>query len=416
MRRTPRLLRSFLALATCVASSSACEPELPAEPFSCDTDGTCPEGYECRSGLCVEAGTRPTVVRPYRTTWINAGEMYWFESPRGGATLVVNDGFTPGERGLYEIRIDEEGEVSPPRLLFDLAEDFPTSTAVVALDDDSYGVLALRFPNVNEDAQTLSFHRVDRDRAEGESVGSEELYSTSVPFLGGTEPAYVGAVVAGSGVEVCYVDPSEGGALHVSRIEGSEVVRDIELDLPPAVLPLSGDCLLWNAGGDLALRLGLEEPLLYRIPASAMAAEDVEGPAPISGLPVFAFEESVTSLLLSASDGEFGTAQLIVSDWSGTELEKLQLGDYPLQLEPHTALSSPGGVYFAPSSDSQDFSTLRVFSLDDGGAAQASEVARPGTDTLYSARAFEAGGKLYLAWTATHGDLMDLWISMSEAP
>lgn len=411
--------RSKIWGGACALALVGCEPDLAQAPYACGVDGSCPDGYTCISTVCQLDGTVPTVTRPLRTTWINAAEMYWFASATGdGATLVVNNGFTAGERGLFEIHVASDGTVSEPRQILDLPEDFPTSTAVFLLDDGHYGVLSLRFPSIHEDQQTVQVLKVARDVPADEDVSVDEIYRTTATYLGGTEPPYVGAIDGPDGATICYTDPSEGGVAHIQTLASNgEVRRNLVLDLPNTILPLSGDCLLWRVGDDLVARIGLDAPLVYRIPSEATSGTDFLGPILVPGLVVYPFDESLTSLVLEDfGDDTFG-ANLITSDWDGGEIAITDLGVYPGQIEPHTAWASPGGsVLFAPSSSDLSFSDLKVVRLDANGASSALAIERTGTDTLYSARAFELDGRAYLAWTATHADLMDLWVATADAP
>ena len=400
------------AIAGAIASAVACEPTLSDTPFACSTDGVCPEGFSCRSTVCVRDGAELPVARPLRVTWINASEMYWFESKRGGATLLVNEGFTPGGRGLFELHVGEDGSVETPRLLLDFGEEFPTSSAVVALDDDHYGVLTLRFPTVDEDAQSLVLYRVERDREPGQDAAVEVVHEDAPPYLGGTEPAYIGAVQSSEGTEFCFADPSQGGSIIVRRLQGSEVKRELEIELPDTVLPLSGDCLLWAVGDDLVVRVGLETPELYRIPAAATVDSDVVGPLEVPGLPMYATELGIVSLEVDADL----SAKLTLYDTTGEAVSEKPIGSSQETLEPHTGWASPGGVLFAPASSSPSFPSLDVIDLGTGEFTTVASVEREATDELYSARAFAAGGRTYVAWTSFHEDLMDLWITTTEGP
>src|SRR5687767_4393822 len=126
------------ALVAAACLSMACSPDLPDVPYACGGESAaCPDGFTCRATVCVRDGATPPVARPMRVSWINSGEMYWFAGRSGGATLVVNDGFTDGGRGIYELHVEPSGEVLGPKLLLALGQEFPTASAVVALDAES---------------------------------------------------------------------------------------------------------------------------------------------------------------------------------------------------------------------------------------------------------------------------------------
>jgi hypothetical protein len=408
------MARSSVAarVAILAAVGAACEPTLPDTPYACATDGSCPEGFRCESTQCVREGSNVAVVRPIRVTWINASEMYWFPSKRGGATLLVNEGFTPGGRGLFEVHVSEDGTVEDPRLLLDFGEEFPTSSAVVALDDDHYGVLSLRFRTVDEDAQSLVLYRVERDREPGDDVGVDVIHEDAPPYLGGTEPVYIGAVHGSLGTDICFADPSGGGSIIVRRVDGDEVTRELEIELPDTVLPLSGDCLLWAVDDDLVVRVGLETPELYRIPAVATVSADIVGPIEVPGLPMYATSAGIVSLEVD----ENLAAKLGLYDEDGLALGDKAIGSFQETLEPHTGWASPGGVLFAPASPSAQFSSLDIVDIASSDFATVASVERDATDELYSARAFADGGRMYVAWTSFHEDLMDLWVTTMEQP
>jgi hypothetical protein len=352
-----------------------------------------------------------------RVSWINAGEMFWFASPRGGANLVVNDGFSAGARGLYEIHVAPDGTVRGPKLLMDFGEEFPTASAVVALDDVRYGVLTMRFPAVDETLQPVAFYSVERDQIDRVTAPVLVAQPAQVPrFVGGTEPPYVAALARNGGVDVAYPDP-ENFQIVIARIEGSSFVERARLTLV-SVLPLSSDCLLWDVGSALALRVGLESAEgneLFRIP---------DGPDPLTGLisrsslpgqPIYAFSERFIVLAESEAGGS-RAATLDTYDWSGAFVAGAPGGVLQSGLEPFSATPSPDGVLLAPVSDDPVFGELGVARLaDDGSVQRIAELDRSGDDELYSARAFGVDGRVYLAWTSYHGGLMDLWVGVVEA-
>ncbi len=384
-----------------------CSPELGEAPFACSEAGLCPADYECVSGQCVTVGSLPEEVRAMRVTWINSGEMYWFENEAGGVSLVVNDGFTPSLRGLYELDLGSDGSVGEPRLLLDFAEDYPTSTAVVSLDDVNYGVVSMRFPAVDEDEQTLRLTRVPKG-----SGAAEVLFEDNVPFVGGTEPAYVAALARDGKIDICFSDATDGGQLTLLRLgEDGNEERRLSSSLPAGVLPLSGDCHLWEGEGELFVRIGLDAPILYRIDDAVSMSTDVDPPLAVEGLPVFADSDGI----LAVSNDPSGAAKLVRFDWSGDLIDSQPIGVVQETLERHTAGRSPSGaLLLAPTSQDAGFGDLRVLDLSSDTASTSTSVTRSGSDDIYSGRAFQSGCRTYLAWTALHEDLMDLWIASAE--
>jgi hypothetical protein len=404
------LLRRSLTIAgaSIVSVTAACTVDIGEEPFACAAQATCPDGYECQSGVCVLDGATPSQRRVMRITWINSGEMYWFPSVTGsGATLVVNDGFTPGARGLYEIRVDEDGRVSDPTLIVDLGEDAPTASSVIALDDETYGVLTMAFPGVEESTQLLSFRRVAR---EGSGAATTLLYDEQVTFVGGVEPPYVAARPSAEGIDLCFSDASQGGRFKLLRIDGKTLVRSLLLPLPPSVLPLSGDCQLWPGDGELFVRIGLDAPEVYRVPDAAASEEDVTLLSPpTSGFPVHANAERILSV---RADGD--VAVLVSTSWEGGTTES-EIGSYSETWEPHTVVEADGELLLGPIGVDPSFSELRVDRIDGDTATEVTTLPRLGSDEVYSGRSFRRGDKVYFAWTALREDLMDLWVSV-KAP
>ncbi|MFO0553578.1 MAG: hypothetical protein U0271_34670 [Polyangiaceae bacterium] len=402
------------ALMGIVAIPLSCGLDLPEEPYSCAADGVCPDGYACKSEVCVREGSTPPASHAMRVSWINAAEMYWFESPRGGAALVVNDGFTPGARGLYELHVDADGSTTEPRVMLEFGEEFPTSSAVVAADADRYNIVTLRFPTVTEDNQVLEVWALPRDPAPSTtSVEPQLLYREEPPFFGGYEPAYIGAVEHGGALDLCFADPAAGGTLEFRRVTGlEEVDRSLSIPLPETVLPLSADCLLWRTDSGIWARAGLESPVLYFIADDSTTEAEVVAVDTIPGLPVYAFDERIVSLLVDDAEE---TAELGFYGLDGAEIARQNVGYSQVALEPHTGWSGSGKVLFAPTSSSPAFTELSILELSADGATPAATLSRTGTDALYSARAIELDGTTYVAWTAFHESLMDLWIATTPA-
>lgn len=413
-------------LAAAILVPVGCAPELGDAPFACGIDGACPEGYGCRSTVCVREGAEAVPARPARVTWINAAELHWVARPEGGAALVVNDGFTPGAHGLYEIGVSPDGLVEPPRLLYPYGDELPISSSVVALDDERYAAAMLRFPRVDEDAMTLEVLAIARGAPEGAAPGIETLYREREPFLGGVEPSYIGAVTRAGAVHVAWTRPSLGGRVEVVRIARSGSVwskagADTE-PLPAGLLPLSGDCALWPSGDDLVVRVGFE----------AFAVGTVGADGALSPLTPLTFATDVPLyaaggelLLLRYGDYDDPTASYPVSwaraDLAGQVLEEAPAGSIEAPLELYSGTPYEGGALIAPLPGDAASPELSVGFWAPGAPApvRVARVPRASRDDLYTARAFAADGKVYLAWTEFHESQMDLWVAtadMDEAP
>lgn len=410
--------RALLIAATLLVPG--CTPELGDVPFACSADGSCPEGYACQSTVCVREGAAAGPARPARVKWINAGEMHWVGRPGGGAALVVNDGFTPGARGLYEILVSPDGSVGEPRLLYGYGDELPIASSVAALDDARYVVAMLRFPRVDEDAMSLEVLAIGRESAS--SV--ETLYREQEPFLGGVEPPYLGLSAGQGAIDVAWARPSAGGRVEVLRVERDGSVwnraRAGEQPLPAEILPLSGDCALWRSGEDeLTVRVGFEAFALGRVDA----AGQVSALELVDGVPLYAAGGEVLEMRYGDYDEGAGAYAISFARLGAdlAELDEVQGGVLQAALEPYTGTPYQGGALIAPLSDDASFSTLHVGFWSPGAAAPArvATVTRSSTNDLYSARAFADGGTAYLAWTEFHESLMDLWVAtapLSGAP
>jgi len=414
MRRMDRLA-GLLAMLTLAAG---CSPELGDAPFACGQDSACPDGYTCQSTVCVREGERLPAARPKRVTWINAAEMYWAEA-EGGATLVVNDGFTPSAHGIYEIQVHEDGQVDEPKPLYRYGDEFPIASAVVVLADGRYGVATRRFPNVESDDLVLEVLAIERETPEGKTPVIESLYTEKTTFLGGSEPPYIGATTDGSTIDLAFTEPTQGGLAHVLHLERSGSVwkasRSAAQPLPPEVLPLSGDSLLWrHPSGAHTLRVGFEEFAIAAIDAQTQLSPFIS----VSDLPLYAFDSSLLLLRKGASDvkTESYAASFVLAEPGGKEID--QSGGWILQdaIEPYTAVPYQDGALIAPLSKDPAFPSLGVGLYAPGkGMTILADIKRPGTDRIYSARAYASGGKVYLAWTEFHESLMDLWIAVADA-
>lgn len=406
------LRRSHLPFGLLIAGL-ACEPELPDVPFACESGGICPEGFTCEATVCVRDGARPTLGRPMRVSWINSGEMFWFASPKGGADLVVNDGFSEGRRALYQVHVADDGRLEDPVVLIDFGEQFPTSSAVVAIDEERYGVLALSFPNVESTEQELVFYEVERDGAGSPSVIARPVEMPR--FVGGAEPAYISAVARAGGVDVSYADPAEGGRVIIGRIEldAAELVIEPRVVVPLAeVLPLSADTVLWDLGDALGLRVGFETNEVWRIPDGP--GVEPEGPLVLEHQPVYAFADRVVTAVTGGSE-DAPTLGFELVDWEGQPIDQVPVGPTQADLVPYTAVPAGDGALFSPVFTGGDLGTIEAAVLSpEGTLTRVASIARGGTDELYEGRSIRIDGKVYFAWTAFHGSLMDLWVGVAE--
>ncbi|UQA59625.1 hypothetical protein [Polyangium aurulentum] len=398
---------------------SGCAPELGDAPFACDVSGTCPEGYSCQATICIRDGAQPAARRPKRVVWINAAEMFWLASPEGGATLLVNDGFTQGAHGIYEIDVRPDGAVSEPRTLVEYGDGPPIASSIVSLPDGRYGVAMLRFPKIDGDMIELELGGIERGKKDG-LPAFEKLYTDTTPFLGGTEPTYISAVTSGGAVDIAWTQPSGGGQVEVVHLERSGSLwgptKKATALLPPEILPLSGDCALFrDDSGWLTLRVGFEQFALAAVPESggAMTFE------PASDTPLFAWKEGVLSLRYGEFDEQTATypASYLLTDPTGKVLAEDEGFVLQESLSPHVAVPFAGGALVAPLSRDPAFPELEVgFRSTTPGEPlrTVARIARESTETLYSARAFAVDDKAYLAWTEFHEASMDLWVAVTD--
>lgn len=411
MLRSAHLLPVFAALA-------GCSPELGSAPFACDQGGACPDGYACQSTVCVRDGDHLPVARAERIVWINSGEMSWMTGLHGGAALVVNDGFTPGAHGIYELLVTAAGDVSAPRLLHGYGDELPISSSVVALDDGRYGTATLRFPDVDGDDLTLEVLGIEREAPANRAPTVTSLYTETTPYLGGFEPTYVGASSDGKSIDVAWTLPTGGGKVEVLHLVPNGAAwkraRSGSQQLPPEILPLSGDCLLYRTGKDrLTLRLGFERYAVASIDETSV----IGALTLVPDLPLFAFSSTLLTLRYGAHDV---AAQSTAVSYALTNLQGQKPIDdagYTLQdgVEPFTAVAHETGALIAPISRDPAFPRLDVgFRSPTTALATVASIDRRSTDRLYSARGFVSDGKAYVAWTSFHDARMDLWIAVTD--
>ncbi len=417
--RMARYLLVFSALL-----GSGCTPELGDVPFSCERGGLCPEGYACQATVCVRDGARPTSRRPKRVGWINPPEMFWLSAEDGGATLVVNDGFTPGAKGIYEINVSPGGDVSEPRVLFAYGDGAPISSAVVPLPDGRYGVVLVRFPNIEADETTLELLAIERATASGTTPGVEKLFSATTPFLGGVEPPYVGAAIDGTALNIAWTVPSDGGRVEVLHLErqGSlwTAAWKAEAQLPPEVPPLSGDCQLFrDESGLLTVRVGFESYALSRVdPAAAMGGMGTMSPfASTFDEPLFGWKDGVFALRRGEYDPVQATyaVSYALLDPMGAIVAEDKGFALPDTASPFVGTPFEGGALIAPVSRDAAIPTIDVAwrSPTDPMRIVAS-VPRVSSGPLFTARAFGLGDKAFVAWTEFYESGMDLWIGVSD--
>lgn len=412
-------MRRATLLATIVFTATGCSPELGDTPFACASEGACPEGYACQSSVCVRSGVSLPASHPRRATWINAGEMYWTSSRGGGAVLVVNDGFTLGAHGIYEITVAPDGVVGAPRTLLAYGHGSPVASSVVELSDGRYGVATLSFPGVEEDDLTLKVLGIEREVPAGSTPSIETLYQDTEPYLGGSEPAYVSAAAGDGIVDVAWTRPGDGGVTEVVRIarQGSvwSAVGAAEKQLPEGILPLSGDCLLWRTGKDeLVLRVGFER---FAVAAVNPVAGTVSDWTLLDDIPLFAWKDRL--LLLRRGERDEATkassVSYVLAGLDGAEIEVEGGGVLQDSIEPHTATAHEGAALIAPLSGDPSFRTLEVGRRSPSeGLARVASITRESSEDLYSARAFASGGRVYLAWTQFHESQMDLWVAVAD--
>ncbi len=409
-RRFPLAIKGTSAAALfALAAVAGCAPELGDAPFACGEGGVCPEGYACQATVCIADGTRPPVSRPLRVTYINRSEMTWFASPKGGATLVVNDGFSPGALGLYEIHVAADGSADAPTKLLDFAGETPLSSVVLGLDDQTYGVVTMRFPDELEDDVEISLHALPRDSGADRPV-ERVLYAARYPFVGGYEPAYIGGVVRSEDIVFAFTEANAGGGVVITRLQkdGTEVSTQ-RIALPEGVLPLSADCLIWRAAdGSLMLRVGLDVIRVFKLDVDEGAATEVP-PAP--GIPLFGFSGSVAYLETSEEAEE---ATVVLRDLEGAQIGASPTQPFTVGLEPYTGVAYGAGTLITPLSADASYATIDVgYMGPDGRWAKVASVARQDVDELYTARAFALDGTAYVAWTSFHEQLMDVWVGIS---
>lgn len=399
---------------------AGCTPELGDVPFACTQDPSCPEGYTCRSGACVRDGTTLPTSRVKRVEWINSAEMFWFPAKQGGATLVVNDGFTNGGHGFFEIHVSPSGEAGFVHTLFNYGNQFAVSSAVVALSDGRFGIVTLNFPNIDGSNITLKVLAVERDAKDGATPAIETLYADEEPFQGGVEPTYVGAVSGTGYIDLAWTRPSLGGRVEVLRLarEGSlyKPQTTLSIPLPTGILPLSGDCLLFDVGGDQrVVRVGYE---LFALATADMVAGTSSDFAVHDGLPVFAWSDKALVLRYGEADESAGTIPVTyaLTDLANiNEFSSDSGGLLQTTTDPYTGIAYGDGMLIAPQGTDPTFSSIGLaFRSPSQALTPFAHIDRQSTGQIYSPRAFVHENKVYLAWTEFRETYMDLWVGVAD--
>lgn len=409
----------FIAASFLIAG---CSPNLGDAPFACDSDGMCPDGYSCRVSVCVRDGTQPETTHSTRATWINPAELFWFASANdGGATLLVNDNFTQGRKGIYDIRVQPDGTVLDARMLFPQGDGPAASSSVVLLPDGRYGIVTLRFPNVDGDQMMLDMFGVEREVTTGQTAGIEKLFSTSTLYLGGVEPPYVGAVIDGSVMHIGWTVPSDGGQTRVLRVErqgslwNNTFTTSVSLNgVSPPIPPLSGDCQLFRGDdGWLTVRGGFENFALATIDSMQPQATFVSTP----NEPLFVWKDHEFFLRRDKYDEAAQVYDVSYVMQEKASMQAVSTNSYrlPDTASPFVGVPLDGGILVAPASSDPKLPTIDVAWVSPAEPLRiVAGVTRQSSDPVYTARAFARDGKAYVAWVEYHEGSMDLWVSVTN--
>jgi hypothetical protein len=415
-----QLARSFIAASSFVAIG--CSPNLGDAPFACPDNGLCPDGYSCRVSVCVRDGTKPASTHTTRATWINPAEVFWFASATdGGATLLVNDNFTQGRKGIYDIRVGPDGTILDPRMLFPQQDGPAVSSSIVLLPDGRYGIVTLRFPNIDGDQMSLDLFGVEREVTNGTTAAVEKLFSASTLYLGGVEPPYVGAVINAATMHIGWTVPSNGGQTQVLRVErqgslwNQTFVTTGQLnELKAPIPPLSGDCQLFQADdGWLTLRAGFENFALATITPMSPMTTFVE----TSNEPLFVWKDHEFFLRRDKYDEASGTYDVsyVMQEKSGMGTPSVDTFRLPDTASPFVGVPFDGGVLVAPVSNDPALPTIDVAWRSPTEPLRiVASIKRDSSDPVYTARAFVRDNKAYIAWVQYHESNMDLWVGVAD--
>lgn len=412
--------RSFFVAASVLVGG--CTPNLGDAPFACDDEGLCPEGYSCRVNVCVREGTQPETTHATRATWINPAEVFWFPSTNDdGATLLVNDNFTQGRKGIYDVRIKTDGSISGARMLFPQGDGPAASSSVVLLPDGRYGIVTLRFPNIDGDQMMLDMFGVERDVTSGTTAAVEKLFSATTLYLGGVEPPYVSAVVDGSLVNIAWTVPSNGGQTQVLRVErqgslwNQTFAHIAQLnDLSPPIPPLSGDCQLFRTDdGWLTVRSGFENYALATIDPMSPVATLV----PTPDAPLFVWKDHQLIMRRDKYDEAAGIYDVTFGIQENASMMLTSSNAYrlPDTASPFIGVPFEGGALVAPVSTDPKLPSIDVaWASPTEPLRIVASIKRQSSDPVYTARAFVRGTKAFIAWVEYHEGNMDLWVGISD--
>jgi hypothetical protein len=351
--------------------------------------------------------------------------MTWFPAASGsGAAFVYNDGFTNRAHGIYEVQVTEEGFVSDPRRLYGYGDEYPVSSATVVIDDQRYGIATLQFPDDEHDHLVMKLFAFPRDPHQDDPP-AHLLVEETYLYLGGTEPAYIGAVAEGGAIDVAFTRPKanvvEFAHIESDKTDNWQATHESTQALPPNVLPLSGDCEMWRSpNGQLAVRVGFEKQAVARVDDTY----ELGAFQSFSKTPLYGADDKVLVLDLGKSikstdavEAGFGWAS-----YAGALLGQVKSG-FAMQtaFEPHTAVPATidgrAGALVVPVASDPKMRDMAVGFFDPARGPTPEIVGhleRQGTDELYSSRAFVRGDKVYIAWTSFRASLMDLWIAVVD--
>lgn len=414
--------RLFPAVATVLALG--CSPSLGDAPFACDNAGICPEGYSCRASVCVRDGTQPETTHSTRATWINPAEVFWFASSSDdGATLLVNDNFTQGRKGIYDIRVKPDGTVLDARMLFPQVDGPAASSSVVLLPDGRYGIVTLNFPNVEGDKMMLDLFGVERDVTSGTTAAVEKLFSATSPYLGGVEPPYVSAAIDGATMHIAWTVPSNGGQTQVLRVERqgslwnntSTTIVPLS-DLMPPIPPLSGDCQLFRADdGWLTLRGGFENYALATIDPMSPPPTSTVAFAATPNEPLFVWKDHQFFLRRDKYDEAAHIYDVSYVMQPKTGMAATNSYRLPDTASPFIGVPVEGGILVAPVSGDPKLPSIDVAWVSPTDPLRiVASITRQSSDPVYTARAFARAGKAYVAWVEYHEGSMDLWVAVTN--